>query len=85
MGKSRPPPKRKPAAAESVAAEPVAAEPAATATGPSHEVVIRREPTPPVAPMFVQVVETLRLVAERMMDIADAAAEAVKKRIEGRA
>jgi hypothetical protein len=84
MGKSRPPRKRKPAAAESVATPPVPAEPEVPAE-PSHEIVVHRGPSPPVAPILAQVVETLRLVAGRMIDIADAAADAVKKRIEGRA
>lgn len=50
---------------------------------PETEVVVRRA-TAPVGPLFSQLVDALRNVAERMMDIADAAAEAVKNRIEGR-
>ena len=43
------------------------------------EVVVRRT-TAPVGPLFSQLVDALRNVAERMLDIADAAAEAVTKR-----
>lgn len=44
------------------------------------EVVLRRT-TAPVGPLFSQLVDALRNVAERMLDIADAAAEAVTKRL----
>ena len=44
------------------------------------EVVVRRA-TAPVGPLLSQLVDALRNVAERMLDIADAAAEAVTKRL----
>lgn len=51
-----------------------------------QEIVVHGAPVPPaVPPLVLQLVETLRTVAERMIDIADAAAEAVTKRLAGRA
>lgn len=74
MGKNKPTRRRKPPAPEPA---PVTAE-------PKHEVVVHRG-TPPPAPFFSELVDTLRAVAGRMIDIADAAAEAVTRRLEGRA
>ena len=51
----------------------------AVSSAPEPEVVVRRT-TAPVGPLFSQLVDALRNVAERMLDIADAAAEAVTKR-----
>jgi hypothetical protein len=59
-------------------------EPPPVAEAPKHEVVVRRSAAP-AAPFFTELVETLRAVAGRMIDIADAAAEAVTRRLEGRA
>ena len=73
MGKSRAPRTRKPPAPEP---EPVA-------EAPKTEVVVHRG-TPPVAPFLSELFDTLRAVAGRMIDIADAAAEAVTRRFEGR-
>jgi hypothetical protein len=73
MGKTRPPRRRK---ADALKSEPVI-EP------PKHEVVVQRA-APAMAPLVVQLVDALRTVAERMLDIADAAAEAVTKRLPGR-
>ena len=47
---------------------------------PEPEVIVRRT-TAPVGPLFSQLVDALRNVAERILDIADAAAEAVTKRL----
>lgn len=44
----------------------------------------RRTPAP-TAPVLSQLLEALRTVAGRMIDIADAAADALTKRLEGRA
>jgi hypothetical protein len=44
------------------------------------EVVVHRT-TAPVGPLVAQLVDALRNVAERVLDIADAAAEAVTKRL----
>ena len=52
----------------------------ATTSPPEPEVVVRRT-TAPVGPLFSQLVDALRNVAERVLDIADAAAEAVRKRL----
>ena len=55
------------------------------ANASKQEIVVHSAPAPPaVPPLFFQVVDTLRMVAERMIDIADAAAEAVTKRLAGR-
>ena len=51
----------------------------AVTTAPEPEVVVRRA-TAPVGPLFTQLVDAVRNVAERLLDIADAAAEAVTKR-----
>ena len=56
--------------------------PAAT-SAPEPEVVVRRT-TAPVGPLLSQLVDALRNVAERMLDIADAAAAAVTKGFERR-
>jgi len=78
MGKSKQPRKRK--------APAPAVEPTAVVEAPKPEVLVQRAPGPPaVPPLVFQIVETLRTVAERMIDIADAAAEAVTKRLAGRA
>jgi hypothetical protein len=82
MGKSRPPRKRKPAAPPP--AEPRQAEPELPAAASTHHVVVRRDRAP-ATPLAAQLVATLRLVAERMIDVADAAAEALVRRLEGRA
>lgn len=47
---------------------------------PKGEVVVRRAVSPP-APFLIQLVDTLRVVAERMLDLADSAAEAITKRL----
>jgi len=44
------------------------------------EVIVRRT-TQPVGPLFTQLADALRTVAERVLDIADAAAEAVTTRL----
>ena len=67
------PRRRKP---EAPAPEPVTDE-------PKHEVVVHRSASPAV-PFLSELVDTLRAVAGRMIDIADAAAEAVTRRLEGR-
>ena len=84
MGKRRAPRRRKTDALdpEPLAPEPLAPEP--LAPEPSSEVVVHRSP-PPVPPLIAEVIGTLRVVAGRMIDIADAAAEAVTRRFEGRA
>jgi hypothetical protein len=74
MTARKPPRRRKPPAAEP---EPVTEE-------PKNEVVVHRGTQPP-APFLSALFDTLRAVAGRMIDIADAAAEAVQKRLEGRA
>lgn len=51
---------------------------------PKQDVVVHRA-QPPVPPLVSEIIETLRVVAGRMIDIADAAAEAVTSRIERRA
>ena len=56
------------------------ADTAAVIASPEPEVVVRRA-TAQVGPLFSQLVDALRNVAERMLDIADAAAEAVTKRL----
>ena len=58
------------------------ADTAAITAPPSSEpeVVVRRT-TAPVGPLLSQLVDALRNVAERVLDIADAAAEAVTKRL----
>ena len=56
------------------------ADTAAVTSAPETEVVVRRT-TAPVGPLLSQLVDALRNVAERMLDIADAAAEAVTKRL----
>ena len=84
MGKSKQPRKRK-AAASAPAPAPVAA-PGIVVESPKQDIVVHSAPAPPaVPPLLFQVVETLRMVAERMIDIADATAEAVTKRLSGRA
>ena len=50
---------------------------------PTQEVVVHRA-APPAAPLLAELIDTLRAVAGRMIDIADAAAEAVTRRLEGR-
>lgn len=47
---------------------------------PEPKVVVHRT-TAPVGPLLSQLVDALRNVAERMLDIADAAAQAVTKRL----
>jgi hypothetical protein len=76
MGKNRPTRRRKPQAPEP---EPVAPE-------PKSEVVVHRAapPAPPAAPLLAELIDTLRAVAGRMIDIADAAAEAVTRRLKSR-
>ena len=74
MGKSRPTRRRKPQAPEP---EPVAPE-------PKTDVVVHHRAAPPAAPLLVELIDTLRAVAGRMIDIADAAAEAVTRRLESR-
>jgi len=44
------------------------------------EVIVRRT-TQPVGPLVSQLADALRTVAERVLDIADAAAEAVTSRL----
>lgn len=73
MGKSRPTRRRTPQVPEP---EPVAPE-------PKSEVVVHRA-AQPAAPILAELIDTLRAVAGRMIDIADAAAEAVTRRLEGR-
>jgi hypothetical protein len=51
-----------------------------TVTSREPDVVVRRT-TAPLGPLFSQLVNALRNVAERVLDIADAAAEAVTKRL----
>lgn len=64
--------------------KPSVPEPEPVAEEPKHEVVVHRE-TPPLAPLLPELIDALRAVAGRMIDIADAAAEAVTRRLEGRA
>ena len=64
--------------------KPPAPKPEAVAEAPKHEVVVHRS-VAPTAPFLSELVDTLRAVAGRMIDIADAAAEAVTRRLEGRA
>jgi hypothetical protein len=64
--------------------KPPAPEPQPAAEELKQEVVVHRG-TPPPVPLLSELVETLRAVAGRMIDIADAAAEAVTRRLEGRA
>ena len=64
--------------------KPPAPEPEPVTEAPKHEVVVHRG-TPPPAPFLFELIDTLRAVAGRMIDIADAAAEAVTRRLEGRA
>ncbi len=64
--------------------KPQAPEPEPVTDEPKSEVVVHRA-APPVAPLLSELIDTLRAVAGRMIDIADAAAEAVQKRLEGRA
>lgn len=45
-----------------------------------NEVIVRRTPQP-VGPLVSQLADALRTVAERVMDIADAAATAVTSRL----
>jgi hypothetical protein len=59
-------------------------EPGPVAEAPAHEVVVHRSAAP-AAPFISELVDTLRVVAGRMIDLADAAAEAVTRRLEGRA
>jgi len=66
--------------------KPQAPEPGPVAETPKNAVVVHRAPPPPaIAPLLFELVDALRGVAGRMIDIADAAAEAVQKRLEGRA
>jgi hypothetical protein len=64
--------------------KPPAPKPEPVAEEPKHEVVVHRSAAP-AAPLLAELVDTLRAVAGRMIDIADAAAEAVTRRLEGRA
>jgi len=64
--------------------KPAAPEPGPVTVEPKNEVVVHRG-TPPPVPFLNDLVDTLRAVAGRMIDIADAAAEAVTRRLEGRA
>ena len=82
MGKSKQPRKRK---APAPAPAPAPAEPEVVVEASKQEIVVHSAPVPAVPPLLFQVVDTLRMVAERMIDIADAAAEAVTKRLAGRA
>ena len=50
---------------------------------PKTEVVVHRA-APPAAPLIAELVDALRAVAGRMIDIADAAADAVTRRLESR-
>jgi hypothetical protein len=45
-----------------------------------NEVIVRRT-TQPVGPLVSQLADALRTAAERLLDIADAAAEAVTSRL----
>jgi len=63
--------------------KPPAPEPESATEEPKHEVVVHRSASPAV-PFLSELVDTLRAVAGRMIDIADAAAEAVTRRLEGR-
>jgi len=63
--------------------KPQAPEPEPVAETPTHEVVVHRSASP-AAPFLSELVDTLRAVAGRMIDLADAAAEAVTRRLEGR-
>ena len=63
--------------------KPQPPEPEPVAAAPTHEVVVHRSASPAV-PFLSELVDTLRAVAGRMIDIADAAAEAVTRRLEGR-
>jgi hypothetical protein len=63
--------------------KPPAPEPEPVTEESKHEVVVHRSASPP-APFLSELVDTLRAVAGRMIDIADAAAEAVTRRLEGR-
>ena len=60
-----------------------APEPEPVTEEPKNEVVVHRG-TPPPALFLSEVIDTLRVVAGRMIDLADAAAEAVTRRLEGR-
>lgn len=101
MGKDKRPRRRKDPAAETDAAEEHEAErqtePKGELVPPARRpptAVAAETPPPPepvqqtvveVAPVLVQLVEALRAVAGTMIDIADAAADALRKRLEGRA
>ncbi|HET9385177.1 MAG TPA: hypothetical protein VFO67_08525 [Gemmatimonadales bacterium] len=84
MGKRRAPRRRKTDALDPEPLVPEPLEPEPVAPEPSSEVVVHRAP-PPVPPIVAEVIDTLRAVAGRMIDIADAAADAVTRRLEGRA
>lgn len=84
MGKSKQPRKRK---------APSQPEPLQATPEPVPPIVPRAElvPLPPprlpetAAPVLLQVLEALRAAAGAMIDIADAAADALKKQLAGRA
>jgi len=82
MGKSRKPRKRKDPALENSAAE----EPVLERQGEAKELVPRPSQEPVrLQPVLSQWLDALRAVAGKMIDIADAAADALTKRLEGRA
>lgn len=101
MGKDKRPRRRKNPAAENHAAEQQEAERQTEPKGelvpparrPPTAVAAETPPAPEpvqydrleVAPVLVQLVDALRAVAGTMIDIADAAADALRKRLEGRA
>lgn len=66
---------------------PVRRPPTAVAaeTPPPPELVQHSRVEVSPSPVLLQLVEALRLVAGTMIDIADAAADALRKRLEGRA
>ena len=84
MGKSRKPRKPKPLLPDQ---SPSGEEPeqlAPVPLPPRSPVPEHRSPAPS-QPVLFDVIQTIRNVVETMLDIADAAAEAITKRFEGRA
>jgi hypothetical protein len=81
MPKSKQPRKRKPAATPQPQppVENTQPEPSRSKT----DVVVHSSATPVAPPFVVEVIGRLREVAGRMLDIADAAADALTKRLEG--
>src|SRR5882762_2347528 len=52
---------------------------------PREPVGLQRRPPAPSRPVLFELIQTLRAAVGAMLDVADAAAEAITKRIEGRA